>query len=345
MNKNKLYSEFVKDLQQLYCKTKNTKIESSYIKMAALLGHSFIEWLNDKNSQKSISQKIKNEEVYNTLKFLAQILQSGGGKIDKPYVVRAVTNDTYIISVIISLSSILNDVRVSNILLPFRGVIDEINKIFHIETKNTAEDQKVIDAKNNNVLNGVLSIYKFYEESDIGEEISVEKKKKISLYDKRFGIMRYLLNRFSRDLSAAALSSGLKEISNKFDSGILAKNANSGIGRMIEINPLSSYQYHTVIKMVDSAWNSPDPKYYDYNHDNIQLNLLRSAESIGSEDFYKIYEKYEENKDPLLNISSDKIPGIDSLGKINNNVLLNPEYIHMLTVFFVEFQSRLNIPV
>jgi hypothetical protein len=343
MNNKNTYIDFSRDLRELYCKINDHRIEGCYLKIASLYNKVFSDWIVSGVKQESI----KNQKVYEAIKLLAKIRQEVpyGGKLDSSYVVKNIAfENSTLVPVLWSFFNILNDVRVSSILAPFKDLIITINKI--LPQKKEEVDQKIIEGEMASSIDGIIDLYNIFENSKI--EVYPSKTKKNTLIQKRTAMFLYLLNRFSNDISSACEIAGLHDLAAEFKKNILAKPIHAGIGRFIEISPLPPSNYSAARKMVDYCMGHSDIGLGDYNHDYIELHFLYYIGSISQEEFGDIYRRHQEERDPIESIysgSDNKISGIDSGGKITYNIRLDPNYLSMLSVFFVEFQSKLKLPV
>jgi len=342
MLNNSLYQQFSNDLMDLYCKIKHPAIKSCILRFAVVSIDSFIEWLN----KKPVSiEGIKNQNVYNALRFLAKLRKSTpfGHKLEHSYIVSNILFDnTNLVSSLTTFDNLLGDVRVSNILSPFSDLISTIRQSIPYKTKPSDKEQL---QQNEEVLNDLLSIYKTYHSSyDISPELKI---KKPSTYTLRSNMMHYLLQRFSGEIANACMVSGLDDLASKFRGGILYKPPQSGIGTIMNLKPLSIRQIEVAKKIVDRPWKFSDMKWANYNYDYIDLVFLNNAGALSNEDFYAIQKEHGEKRDPKLYLSEpdgEQYPGIEKGEKVNIDSRLNVEYLSMLSIFFVEFQSKLKIP-
>jgi hypothetical protein len=334
---------FSKDLRKLYCKINDSRIEECYLKFASLYNKNFSDWI----ISGAKSESIKNQKVYDAIKLLAKIRQEVpyGAKLDPSYIVKNIAFDNNVlVPVLWSFFNIMDNVQVSHILEPFKDLIITINNVLPQKTEGI--DGKIIEQEKSDSIDGLANLYNEFENTKI--EIYPTKTKKHTLVQKRTAMFLYLLNRFSSDIASACESAGLNDLAVEFKKNILAKPIHAGIDRFIELTPLPPNIYLAAKKMTDYCMSHSDIGLGDYNHDYIEINFLYYVGSISQDEFREIYTKHQEERDPLSSIYSgtdDKMPGIDSKGKITYSTRLNPDYLSMLSVFFVEFQKKLKLPV
>jgi len=195
-----------------------------------------------------------------------------------------------------------------------------------------------------------------------GKKNDFEKSRfrKPTLSKQREEMFVYLFKRFSNELSDAFDSVDLPELAQKTRDGILGVPPPIGIGEYIELNPISDSQMKECKKMSDYVFQYPSKKNANYLHDLVEIQLLQHAGSIKQEDVYKFKEAYERQRNVLDYVKDEEFGsaesqqgqgqglgqghGLGTEGIITTNTRLNPDYIYMLSVFFMFMQRGLKIP-
>jgi len=330
-----------KDLLKLYCKVRHPLLEDMYIRVAQSQNNNISSWLVKNNS---IKEKLKNPSVYDAIETLAFIRGKAG---DNPSVSDIInlssSSQKYLstIPIIILFNGMLG--RGLDILDRFKGIIGSLASWRVPEgqyVENPDEVFQDISLINQNYISSKLE----------GIPYGKTRPHRTSKEQQRKDIFAYLFTRFSDEIASACESAGLPEIAQKIREGILAVSPPMGLGKFVELDPISNEQVRASKIMADYVFNYPDMKNASYLHDLVEINLLQNAGVISPEDAYKFKELYENERD-VLDYLNDEIvvdmenqKGIDSGGSITSDSRLNPDYIYMVVVFFMILQMKLKIP-
>jgi len=340
MKKGIWYGEIINDLLNLYCKTGSSPIEDIYIKFAQNYSQNFSKWLSH---NKSLKNDLSNPSVYSALETLEFLREKVGQNPPMSSIVRAITTEVAQkhltnLPIIMAFGKLLGG-DANNILLPFKDIISGITSQVRM-----VEDQDIENPEK------ILSDLLILQKSFLQEKKPAFEKGRIgtpSITQQRQEMFIYLLRRFSNELASASDLSGLTEIAQKFRDGILTVPPPIGIGEYIELKSITDSQMEECKKMADYVFKYPSSKYSNYLHDVIEIQFLQQAGSITKEDVYRFKETYEKQRSLLKVINEDQIKedtGFDTEGKITGNARLNPDYIYMLSVFFMFMERKLKIP-
>lgn len=345
MNIDVKYSDLSKDLLKLYCSVRHSSIEDSYIKLSQDYASGIDLWLR---KNKKIKNELSNPNVYDallTLVFLRGNLSDAPKISDIAKILP--NNPTHLknVPIIISFAELLNS-ESNNLLVPFKDIILKIHSSITVPVEKSMEGPSEIYGDLSIINNAFLT-----RGSDVKTDTQkLMKTRKLSLIDQRRNMFRYLLQRFSDDLSSASDVAGFSDLAQQFRNGILSVLPPVGIGRHIELDPISDNQMIMARKMAEYVLKYPDEKYSNYHHDLVEVNLLQKAGSLTAEDATRFKQEFEvQNR--LKNYMADdsEVVGDDSVGMdtgstITGDKRLNPDYIYMLCMFFFFLQKKLRIP-
>jgi len=334
---------FTNDVLDLYCRTKISEVESIFIKLANVAPDTFWRWLLKNNR---IHQSLINSSVYDALDTLSHIrsLFSYGQNIDKSTVVRTLNSNTRnmkTMPVILAMNNLIDNEEVKDILQPYRDIIELVASF--MSSKDNPIDE-------NDVLQDINTIKNLYFKSSFVDEEGSTDTIKISIQQKRVNMLQNLLTRFSDDTANAAESSGMSELATAIKSGILAKPFTAGLNKYINLIEYDSSDIIFCKKVVEYILKKPqyEEQWTDHNHDTIEMMFMNRSGNLSKEDMIKIIEDYEKKTNTINLIEniedSSMHPGFDFSDKITVDKRLNPNYLFLLSTFFVILRSRAGLP-
>jgi len=342
MNTLSAYCNFRNDLLHLYCSTKSAAIEAEFLRFSQDQSNNFIRWLM---TSKGVKKKLIDPSVYDAFIKLIQI-KNKYPDIKQANLRSIIVNDTELTSVIpvfLALDKVSKDGEFKDILWQFEDVLAEIGSIVSplvgsfVGSSDIGLDLKTLEENYAN--------YAAKEQTKTVE-------RKIPLYQQRELTFRALLMRFSEELALAAQNDGMEELAGYFRGGVLAKPIPFGLGQYVDFDGVSNDQMMSASKMANHIWKYPDPKYQNYLHDLIEVNLLNASGAISQEDATSIKQRFEREKDiSALYMNEDgdgeeqgAYSGMESEGIINIDDRLNPDFIYLLSSLFVMLQRKMKVP-
>lgn len=332
---------FANDVLDLYCRTGISKIEDIFIKIANIDVAAFWHWLM--RNGKVIKEDISDIRVYDALVLLGQIRNqfSYGEKIDRQTLVSTLYNFNAgsTIPVINTMADVIDELDVKQILQPYRDIIElsrSINKISPENQNLLISDLKII-----------RTLYIKTKVSGGIEEGKDKDKVKETIQQKRINMLQYLLNRFNEDIYNAANSSGMSELADAVKSGILAKPINSGLSDYISFDRLDASKVPVCKQWAEYILKKPHYEFQwgDHNHDVIEMVLMKEAGYLTKEDVLNVISDYEKKQDPLKSLEDPEsmYPGLNASDKILDK-RLNPNYLFLLSTFFVILRAKSGMP-
>lgn len=334
--KNIDYKNFTSDILKLYCKTQNKEIETLFVKMASVEVNLFYKWLL---KNKKLKNKMSNPSTYDALELLSQIRSvfSYGEPLEKSTIVKTLHENARTLAaipIIIGMKKFLDAPATKEILQPYRDIVETVSTLF------TSKDIDYASVEND------LTVVKneYFVGADV--ESPEEVKKKESIPQQKKNMFQYLLIKFSEEIANAASSSGLTDLANTIKDGALSKPAPVSLSEFINFNPASQDQIDLAKKLADFVAKNYDSRLDDYNHDIVQITLLGKAGQLTPEDIQQLKFNYEKQKNIVKYVEEPgtKFPGIDPMDKITFDKRLNPDYLLMLSSFFVILQSKVGMP-
>jgi hypothetical protein len=289
---------------------------------------------------------LKNNNNLNALLSVEEISsEHAGQKIDTSKLVKyfiAPERQIYL-RTIWAFRSILKKDPANVVLMPYAAMIETIANRLPVG-KRTKEEVERDSEDEATTLRDIEVIKDAYVSGK--QEVTEYKKplKTPSIAQQRKNMMMNLLSRFSNDLASIFSTNGMMDEAEQFRSNIIAKLPANGIANIIKINPLTATQIDTSIWLLNYVWNHYDSRWANYNYDLIDVTLLNRVGAITNEELNSIKDEYEKNSDLTLLTDEDKAkPGMDTKNKFPLDKRMNPDYVHMLSLFFVSFMRKLGI--
>lgn len=290
MNPN-LFKGFVKDIENLYYKTRLSSIENCFIRLSQGLDRidivEFNAWLNgekrSKGKKDSIYSNIGIVEVLDALEYLYSVMVRYG----------AIQKDTgrfrselfnlppKVIEIISTMKELLGDSSVNGILLPFQPSIELICKIFPIPPYDVGmvkrDLQVIINAYNN---------------------------KQAQQIDSLRDLFMSLLNKFSLDIGKALEKVGRKDLADKIISGKIMFRPDL----LAQILPVGNIDYVMGDKVRDIVshimYSNKNPEaVYEY----IKKEALDFVGTIDKKQ-YELQRGYEEMEEDIEEMKQEKMP-------------------------------------
>jgi hypothetical protein len=342
MKKDNLY-DFIEDVERLYFKTSSRDIEDRLIALSQAYDEALIGWLNRKN----LIPQLRDPNVYNALIFLAKLRERHPSNVSIKDMVDYLAKNTsgeslFSISYIISFGKFLNEPSVKKILDPFRDIIVASSRFsggLAVDDSIVFEDLQTLSESFSSYLEKQLQTSYVDVGDDFGQGKQTKQQKLINMFS-------YLLRIFSEEMAIAAQNNELEDFANGLRQGILAKPPPLGISKYMYDPNISDDKWYLAQKLANYVVKNSDNKMKEYNHDLVEITLLNAAGQLTREDIYKFKEKVEEAKNVARFMEEGQADDIG--GKIDHGITimddnrLNPEYIYMLSIFFVVLYRQID---
>ena len=339
---NREFKCFTDDVLDLYCRTKISEVESVFIKLANVEPDPFWKWLLKNNR---VRQSLINSSVYDALDILSHIrsIFSYGQPIDKSTVVRTLNSNAKnmkTMPVILAMNNLVDNNEVKDILQPYRDIIEMIGSFM------SSKDNPLNE---NDIIQDLNTIKNLYFKSNVQEKTSEEDKVKETIPQKRINMLRYLLTRFSDDIANAAASSGMSELAAAAKSGILAKPFNVGLNKYIKFENFDTSKIKNCERLAEYILKKPQYEFRwgDHNHDTIEMELMKYVGALTKEEMLDIITEYERAVDPMEKLQNEEetmYSGYNLSGRISIDQRLNPDYLLLLSTFFVFLRNKAGLP-
>lgn len=202
---SKLFKDFIRDVGNLYYKTRLSSIEDCFIRLSQEVEQidilDFVRWLgSEKKStgKDSIRKNIAIPELFDVFNYLYDItvrfksVQNDLGKFRK----EVFNQNPRLIEIIATMNTLLDDYSVNSILLPFQSAIQLISKVFPIPPYDEAMVRRDLQV--------IIQAYghRIEQQADTLKDLFI-----------------ILLNRFSQDIGKALENIGRKDLADKVMSG------------------------------------------------------------------------------------------------------------------------------
>jgi len=303
------------DLRDLYCRTKNSKIENLFIRVAQENDDQFIKWLS---SNKKIKSQLDNPEVLETLVVLSSLRKKYPSQptIENPSpalfgkedVVKSVWDQSISRRTphILAFSSLINDRRVSSILEPFKDII-----LKYAETLSTTRNP----VNPSDIINDLLKIEEAYRR-DIEDKIDrpyddfagldAVRPKKETRQQKKFKLFTYLFRRFSEEIYGAANRAGNPFLANKIKGeGVLADPVS--LAQILKGQSIPYQMLKEAERLAKTVLKNLDENRHEFNYEAIKMGVMMFAGTMSSDQLMNFYnQKRKEESKELVSLLSDE---------------------------------------
>ena len=324
--KPKLFKCFVKDVENLYYKTRLSSIEDCFIRLSQEAEQvdalDFIRWLNSEKKVKgknSVYRYVTSPELFTVFDYLYDLttrfksIESAPGK----FRMELFNQNPKLIEMINTLNVFLNDNDINSILLPFQSVIQLISKIFPIPPRDELmikKDLQVID--------------QYYNR---------QQSKQNETSKDLFG---FLLNKFGQDIGMALENIGRKDLADKIVSGKILFRPDL-LSKIIEFGYVDPVMGEKIKNIVSNAIYKDPQDAYEY----IKREALDFVGSIDKKQYdekqrVEMMQNDVENFQSGSGITQQKINPID----IESSKWLHPRSIAIIsTVLYVLYKKIAKI--
>ena len=334
MSENILY-KFAKDLSQLYAKIRVKDVEACFLKVAQFLD-SEVESFLQKAAQLNYKSSLQNPVVLDTLILLNRLKKTYVAGIDASAFVRDFMNDPKLTPYIPTIAS-LREAANSNdfaILSPYKNILDASRHIPDVNaaTGTIAQDVRNLDTSFREEMD--VKINKPYSEEPIRSTKKPNKKEKIDL------LLRYLLNRFSKELASSLEQTGQIDVLG------IAEDDNVLRDPMRIINTIApNYPPANIASLIKQAKNIvkeilpyTDPSRYDYVYNYIKGQLMLWAGEISFKDYTTFMYHSKLNFHTFLN--KDSAPDETEPFEINKNAWKTSNTLILLSTILYTLGSK-----
>ena len=331
MNK---YSDFSKDLLELYCKTGKKEIEDLFLRFAAT--QDFPSWVK---AQQDISG-LKDNSVLLALKWLARKMSKTVTPND---ILQSLYNDKEFYKLapyMMSLAQLAKTEPFAELLSPFSPIFASMSVL------NIAAELPDIGSD----LTTIKNTYSPSVETEDAEEAVRRPVQKMTYKAKREMLYQNLLRRFSADVANAAVQYNYVEFANEIRSGILAMPFPLALGKHFDsadIPKLDDVDFRVSKRMADEFMNKADLRYEASLYDDAKTEFLLATGQITPETAHNLKIEMERQK-AYTQMHGEQDEELESVGfkdKVPIEVELNPKYLYLVSTYFVMIQRYLKMPM
>ena len=333
--RNTLYN-LEKDLNYLYCVTKNSKIEDVFIRLAEALVKDFPDWFSKNRS--AIKPMLQNSDVADLMDALIETkrhyynvsivdfvnMMQGGNKKISGGIGRNVGN-------IKSLSRLVSDPDLQKILSPYQDII--------LASQNFSEEPTIPVDIIASDLKTIISAYSTY----VSEISSVRKERqptgKLNSKEKRKQFFAYALRRFNEDISGAAERHGMIDLSTRIkNEGLLAKPA--VIGEYIDVSSANTFTKNRADDIVKLSLKNINEDKFEVMYEYIKEQVMEFMGFVSVSDLAQLYRERERTEDMSDYLGTEKGTSRIITMDTNDDMWLNPSVLGMIS-YILNYMYRL----
>jgi len=333
--------KFSNDVRDLYVKTKISDVEDLFVKIAQTYEQNLTTWLTSKPSKSNVKPQISNPSIYEALSVLEQVRQQYpdtftsadliGYKGKKPI--------TPYLPLIASFAYV-QDEEAQSVLFPYKKIINvcatlkspDSGKLLmsEIPLENIAQDLKLIHEA-------------FVNRDSPKPKDEFQKTKKETKKEKKRNMFSNLLEKFSLEVQGAARRTNMNDFAIALGNGILANPM--ALKKYVSLPDANTYMWNEIRRLVKVVLRNLDRSDVQSNYNFIKERSMYFTSMISNEELTEFYKSRLGNTDFSQFMGENNLPKEpleEETISITDAQLLNPEYLSMITMFFVGFWSDLK---
>lgn len=276
------------DIRDLYCRTGVSDIEGIFIKISQSGSEILSRWLKSSN----IKSSLENPSLVETFELMSRIRKKYSEGVSTKDLVAMLMGkrEAIYIPLIAALVPFVNEPLFQNILFPFKDIIVASTNFKSegdsIPSGSILKDLNTIASGFNN--SGQQIIKPYIDKRPV-------KKGRPTKKDKRVKMFSYLLKRFSDDLSRAADTIGLNELSSEIRNGALVKPV--VLNKYINVTTPNMFDLNEIRRILKVVTNNVDEGYQDYNYNFIKDSIMDFMGVVDIAQLTDIKRKRQEQED------------------------------------------------
>jgi len=325
------YSNFSKDLLELYCKTGKKEIEDLFLRFAMV--SNFVDWI--KNNKDGVAG-VKDPNVMQSLGWLSKNAFKG---LTQKEILHSLFGDEEfkkIVPYIMSLSALSKTQEFAETLHPFSSIFSSMSLLdIDVDLPDVKDDLTLIK----NAYTSSLSV---------GDEDTLVRPpiQKMTQKAKKEMLYQNLLRRFSADVANAAIKSDEMDLAEDVRSGALAMPFPIALRKYFGTIDINTIDFKIPKKMADVFIKYADIKYEGFLYDVTKLTFLSASGQVTQEQIYDLRKEMEREKSYLYmhGEQDDELASLNFRDKIPIQAELDPKYLVLVSSYFIILQKYLNMP-
>jgi len=335
--------KFSNDLRDLYIKTKDSNVEDLFIKVAQTYNDNIQKWLSSEKAIGSVKPQLRNPEVYDALLTLKKIRARHPISISVPEVIAYFdkSKESSVFPIIVSFASIEND-KAESVLAPFSDIITTFSSF-------SADIEIPIES----IIEDLITIHTAFVEG-IEDKKSTgtqeyERTKKQTLKQKKINMFSGMLKLFSGEIEGAARRIGKDDFANALAKGVLVNP--TGIKQHVDIGNIDPYMWNESRRLVKFVMANLGDVNVSQNYNFAKERCMYFMSMINEKDLLNLYDHRRQEIDMSKFMDEDSPVDDFTLDNMKTDIrsisatdvqLLNPDYLAMVSAFFISFYSFLK---
>jgi len=335
--------KFSNDLRDLYIKVKDNNVEDLFIKVAQTYNQNLQQWLSSETTIRLVKPQLRNPEVYDALLTLKKMRAKHPISISIPEVIAYFDKSkaSSMFPIIVSFASVKND-KAESVLAPFSDII--------ITCSSFSSD---IEIPIESITEDLITVHdSFMENFDAREPSGVDeykKSKKKTIKQKKIDMFSGMLRLFSGEIEGAARRIGKDDFANALAKGVIV-NPN-GISKYVKTGNIDPYMWNEARRILKSVMANLGDTNVAQNYNFAKERCMYFMSMIDEKDLLSLYDQRRQEVDMSKFMDEDNPMDDSTLDNIKTDIksisvtdaqLLNPDYLAMVSAFFISFYSFLK---
>jgi len=331
--------KFGNDIRDLYVETKNSDVEDLFIRIAQSYNQNLQKWLSYGHTIQTVKPLLSDPEVYDALLVLNQIRSKHPVSVSVPDIISFFdkSKSSSLFPIVVSFSGIQND-QAESVLAPFKDIVNTCS-VFEADIEISLESitQDLVTVHN--------SFMDYVAGKNNGEK-EFKKQKKPTKREQKMSMFAGMLRRFSGEIESAARRIGQNDFADALGKGILA-NLNS-MKQHAPVGDIDTYMWNEAARISKSVLQNLGDLNVDSNYNFAKERCMHFMSMISTADLLAFYKGRSGDVDMSSFMDEETMPDESVLGKelqslsITDAQLLNPDYLAMVSAFFMSFYSKLK---
>lgn len=288
----------------------------------------FLQWI-DTNEAEKFAKQLPDPNVLKALRFFVYLKNN-----EEINLMRDIAENISLAVYLVTIDDALQDANLSPYIEPLRKVLDDLEGTVRVEAENIPK----------NGLESLDQLIAFYSaENNADDSSSVERLTRAEKIRRaRLDMAKYLINRFTNEISNTLREQGKDELAEKVNEGILTDPS-----KLIkELGALNYFRYteynHQIVKeLMRHIWNNYGENNYKENYWYIKNALWSIA--YGNYQKFKDYQKhlaYLQNADEIndTNNSEEFMEQYNAPIQDFSNIMILPQ----ISLFFYTMLSNIR---
>lgn len=327
--------ELIKDIYKLYLKTGRSDVEDLFIKLSTTNFFDFSNWIIKDQTIRKLSRIISDKNTLQSLIYLIKLNDSYSAGISRDKVFPILNNSnglTYLHHILM----IKENMHSFSFLMQMQNLLSSFEH-FEVKSPSVSKDQVLNDLNKIDLL--YLEETRAREELESGSEKTKDiKSRRIKKALTQIENFKYLITRFSNELSEEANNKNMKELSNALKQGNIIYP--SIIKEYIYIYDYLRPKREFIKKLIIQVLKQSNT---EANYDFIKTQILLTTNKLPLYDPNHPIQKMHRSVSDLLKEDGKKIEETESVINDNSIFITNDNTLPLsyLTYFFHDYSMEI----